>query len=63
MRKICYYLDAYSELIWVFLMGTLCVADIYVLSIDWNVWSFIGAVCCGLSACLNLFGFVLKHKK
>lgn len=62
MRKINYFLDEYKELIWVFLMGTLCIADIYVLSIEWNVWSLIGAVCCGLSAILNLNGFVMKLK-
>ena len=62
MRKINYFLNAYKELIWIFLMGTLCIANIYVLTIDWNIISLIGSIFCGLSVILNLHDFVVKLK-
>lgn len=62
MRKINYFLNTYKELIWIFLMGTLCIANIYVLTIDWNIMSLIGAIFCGLSVILNLSDFVVKLK-
>lgn len=62
MYKINKFVNKYGELVWVVLMGTLCIADICVLSIEWNFWSFVGAICCGISAVLNCIFFVIKEK-
>lgn len=60
MKSIGYYVRNYGEAIWVLLMGILCVLDIYVLSVDWNVFSLIGAIFCGLSVVMNLTQLIRK---
>ena len=44
---------------------TMCILDIYVLSVDWNVWSLIGAILCGISAIMSLVSLIRKivHRK
>ena len=64
-KSIGYYLENYSEAIWVILMIPMCILDIYVLSVDWNIFSLIGAIFCGLSAIINIIDLVRKiiHRK
>ena len=64
-KSIGYYLENYSEAIWVILMIPMCILDIYVLSVDWNIFSLIGAIFCGLSAIINFIDLVRKivHRK
>ena len=59
-KSIGYYLKNYSEAIWVILMIPMCILDIYVLSVDWNIFSLIGAIFCGLSAIINVIDLVRK---
>ena len=64
-KSIGYYLENYGEAVWVVLMTTMCILDIYVLSVDWNVWSLIGAILCGISAIMSLVSLIRKivHRK
>lgn len=64
-KSIGYYLENYSEAIWIILMIPMCILDIYVLSVDWNVWSLIGAILCGISAIMSLVSLIRKivHRK
>ena len=64
-KSIGYYLENYGEAVWVVLMTTMCILDIYVLSVDWNVWSLIGAILCGISAIMSLVTLIRKiiHRK
>lgn len=64
-KSIGYYLENYGETVWVVLMTTMCILDIYVLSVDWNVWSLIGAILCGISAIMSLVTLIRKivHRK
>ena len=64
-KSIGYYLENYSEAIWIILMIPMCILDIYVLSVDWNIFSLIGAIFCGLSAIINIIDLVRKivHRK
>ena len=59
-KSIGYYLENYSEAIWVILMIPMCILDIYVLSVDWNIFSLIGAIFCGLSAIINFIDLVFN---
>ena len=59
-KSIGYYLENYSEAIWIILMIPMCILDIYVLSVDWNIFSLIGAIFCGLSAIINVIDLVRK---
>ncbi len=63
MLKLEGFLQKYHNLIWVILMFTLCLMDTIVLFIDFNIWSLIGAVCCGISCVLNSIAFVADLKK
>lgn len=63
MRKITYFLDNYGDLFLAFLMSILCILNIYVITIDWNIWSIVGAITCSISAGLNLIDFITKTKK
>lgn len=60
MLKLDRFLKLYSPLIWVISMSTLCILDICVIAIDFNIWSLIGAICCGISAVLN---FMEWHRR
>ena len=55
------FIDTYKELIWVILMISLCILDAIVMAIDFNIWSLIGCICCGVSAVLNLISFVQSY--
>lgn len=59
-KSIGYYLENYGDAVWVVLMTTMCILDIYVLSVDWNVWSLIGAIFCGISAIMSLVTLIRK---
>lgn len=59
-KSIGYYFENYGEAVWVILMLAMCILDIYVLSVDWNIFSLIGAIFCGLSAIINVIDLVRK---
>lgn len=63
MRKINYFIGNYGELIEAFLMSTLFILNMYVLYLDWNIWSLVGAIGCCISAILNLTNFIKKIRK
>ena len=63
MRKINYFIGNYGELIEAFLMSTLFILNMYVLYLDWNIWSLVGAIGCCISAILNLTNFIEKIRK
>ena len=64
-KSIGYYFENYGEAVWVILMLAMCILDIYVLSVDWNIFSLIGAIFCALSAIINVIDLVRKivHRK
>lgn len=55
-----YYLENYGDAVWVVLMTTMCILDIYVLSVDWNIGSLIGCILCGISAIMSLVSLIRK---
>lgn len=62
MKNFDIFIDKYKELVWVVLMFLLCIMDIIVMTIDFNIWSLIGAVCCGISGIINLITFIQDRK-
>lgn len=59
-KSIGYYFENYGEAVWVVLMTTMCILDIYALSVYWNVWSLIAAILCGISAIMSLVTLIRK---
>lgn len=59
-KSIGYYFENYGEAVWIVLMTTMCILDIYALSVDWNVWSLIAAILCGISAIMSLVTLIRK---
>lgn len=67
MNKMDNFIAKYKDLIWAIFMFTFCIVNILVIVIDFNVWSLVGLICCGISAVLNLSSFIMdmrydKHK-
>ena len=43
------------DILWICLMATMCVVDIYTLHLRWSVLALIGLVFCGTSLIAKLF--------
>lgn len=44
----------FVDILWICLMAIMCCTDIYLLTSEWNVYSLIGLILCGISLILTV---------
>lgn len=49
------------NIFWACLMAIMCIIDICILCLEWNVLSFVGLILCSISLILTLFNIFKEY--